>query len=70
MLQRAIPKVLAAVSKELAIVIAGAGVRWFKLLTTTVAEGTSLYLIQFYFHFVKVSVIMSSSLKALPHKDC
>ena len=36
------PKVLAAVSKELAIVIAGAGVGWFKLLTTTVAEKKDL----------------------------
>ena len=46
------PKVLAAVSKELAIVIASAGVRWLKLLPTTIAGGKKLYYLIFQ-HFPK-----------------
>ena len=37
------PEVLAAISKELAIVIASAGVRRLKLLPTPIAKGTHQY---------------------------
>ena len=44
------PKVLAAVSKELAIIITGAGERWLKFLPTAIATGKSFKLSDFLLH--------------------